>query len=214
MLTSLIFIATFLGILVITVAVVVAVVGRKRKLASRFALLLGVWLISYCGILLVVSLTSSQTTLSLNQEHCFDEMCFSVIGFDKAKTINTTSSQATAQNTFYLVQLQLRNAARRIAQKPDSPDFVVVDQQGHSYSYSQVATIALNNLSAPTGATTIFWETKLNPAEKSVRTLAFDLPSTIVNPCLVVSEGGWPTQLIIDDENSFFHQKTQICLNP
>ena len=211
MVTSLIFIATCLGVLVSIVTIVLAVVRRNWKLAAKFGLLLGP--IGYFSVLLLVSLTSSQTRLALNQERCFDEMCFSVIGVNKVKTVSNPSAQITAQGSFYLVQLQLRNAAKRLAQKPDNPGFEVVDQQGHTYSYSQIGTAVLTNVQSVTGINTTLWETKLEPAEKSVRTLVFDLPSKVANPCLVISEGSWPTPLIIGDDNSFFHKKPQICLN-
>jgi hypothetical protein len=213
MLTSLIFILACLGVLVGMVSIVTAIIWRKWKSVLKISLLLGLGLICYFAIMLIVSLTSPQNTLALNQEHCFDEICFSVVGVDKVKTITGSSSPATAQGTFYLVQLQLRNAALRVAQKPDSPAFKIVDTQGHTYNYSKIELASSTNVQTQTDTTDLFTTTKLNPGEKSVRTLVFDLPNTVTGPCLVISEGGWPTSLIIGDENSFFHKKTQVCFN-
>lgn len=202
---DLLFLASVLGIFALIIISSIALLKRNRRLARNTLLGILVWLIAYTIALLGVSLLTPQTVLALRHEHCFDEMCFSVTQVTTPKTIGNSPHQLTATGLFYVVTVQLRNAALRAPQKPDSPSFVLVDAQGHSYSPSQAAQQGIEQQPE--------WNSQLQPGEVQSREIIFDVSAVLRQPGLLIAEGGWPTPLIIGDENSPFHQKTEIRLS-
>jgi hypothetical protein len=168
----------------------------------------------YAAALLFVSLTSSQIILGPGQEHCFDEMCFSVKGVTTTPTLGTTPHQITAHGLYYVLTVQLHNAAKRVPQRPDSTMMWITDQQGHAYTDW---VNAQETPGQPVGSpitTAHIWHRRLEPGESLAHLIAFDLPVDSVQPRLVIKEGSGPTPLIIGDENSFFHAKTAFRLTP
>lgn len=206
------FILTFLGIVVGLLTIVVNFIRGNKSLAAKVGLGLVGWVGLYLVVLLIMSFTSTQITLAANQEKCFDEMCFSVTNVRATKTLDTGLGQTLAQGNFLVVQVQLRNAAKRVSQKPDSPKFQVVDAQGNIYDYSANGETALAKGQSQPEIYTLNWTEKLQPGDKSERIIIFDLPNKVQQPYLVISEGSWPTLLVIGDENSFFHSRTRIRL--
>jgi hypothetical protein len=146
--------------------------------------------------------------LEPHQERCFDEMCFSVLQAMTQSTVGNREQMQTAQGLYYVVTVQLRNASQRTAQKPDHPAFFLDDGQGGHYPPSQGAQHALGQQPV--------WDARLQPGETQARTLVFDAPKTFLQqspqPRLGITEGSWPTPLIIGDENSPWHQVTVIQL--
>lgn len=202
---DLIFLATFLMIVAGVVLLAIALTTRHSRFA-RGVLLVGVtWLLIYAVALFAVSWVTPQQTLAIGQEHCFDEMCFSVT---QARTANAMTSQDgvshVAHGTYYIVTMQLRNKARWQPQKPDSPGAYLVDQSGHTYQPARDGQQVIGQEAR--------WDERLQPDERQMRDLVFDVPSNAGQPSLVITEGGWPSPLVIGDENSPFHQKTAIRL--
>jgi len=79
---------------------------------------------------------------------------------------------------------------------------VLVDAQEHSYGPSQEAQQAAEQQPV--------WDSQLQPGETQSRVVIFQVPGVLLQPGLLITEGGWPTSLIIGDENSPFHKKTEI----
>ncbi len=119
--------AFLLTLLVIPAALVTALVMLVRQ-RWKLALLAGGFLLGWLGLyaaaLLGVSLLSRPVVLEPGQEHCFDEMCFSVL--------NATHS-TSGSPTMYRLEVQLRSAARGKTQTTDHPEMWVVDAQGKEY---------------------------------------------------------------------------------
>ncbi len=204
---TLAFLTTCLILVVSLVLVLVSLLGRRTGTAVRAVGLMLAWLALYGIILLAVSLTSRAPVLEQGQEHCFDEMCCSVQGVASTKTLGTSQ----ANGLFYVVDVTLRNAAKRAAQKPSNPELWVTDGVGHEYrqmfwgegeTAGQVANAEQ------------LWNQRLNPGETVEQRVAFDLPVGVLSPQLVIAEGaGFPTTVIIGDENSLLHGKTSFRLN-
>lgn len=211
---TLAFIVTFFWLLFAIGAISYGLLAHKSVLVRNVSLLTFIWLGLYFAALLLVSFTSSQTIIEQTQEKCFDEMCFSVKQVNKVKTLGLPPEQKTAQGIYYVVTLQLRNAALRVPQKPDNPAYNIVDRQGKSYIYSGEGQIALERQQPQQVRPIDFLSShRLNPGEVLTNDLVFDLPTAVEEPGIVITEGSWPTPLIIGDENSFFHLKTKIRLN-
>ena len=197
MLGTILFLLTVLILLGTIVVIVSTWIAWRRLPVRRILLGLPLLLTVYIAILLAASLLTPQTVLALRQERCFDEMCFSVTNVVMTKTIHTVSSQPATHGIFYLITVQLRNASLRTPQKPDNPSFTLVDGQGHEYAPSQQATL---------------WNQQVQPGAIAPRVIIFNVPDVLQQPGLLIAEGGWPTILIIGDDNSLFHKKTEVLL--
>lgn len=201
-LSDLLFLVTVFCLLIFLIILIIALLRRKKRMARNTLFGMLIWLCVYTALLIGVSVLTPQRVLALHQEHCFDEMCFSVTQVATTKIVGNAPHRLSANGIFYIVTVQLRNAALRMPQKPDNPSFVLVDVQGHSYNPSQEAQQATGQQPA--------WDSQLQPGETQSRLVIFEVPGLLQQPGLLTSEGGWPTSLIIGDENSPFHQKTVI----
>jgi hypothetical protein len=135
----------------------------------------------YLAALLLVSLTSHERRLALGEDQCFDDWCTSV----------TKIEQRRPQT---VVLLRVTNQARRVRMRPDNPHIEVRDARGESFAPAMDDGVPLDKT--------------LGPGESFTKQIVFELPPATERPVFVVTEGGWPSRLVIDDENSFFHLKT------
>jgi hypothetical protein len=201
---------SFLILVIALLAAVVSLVSGHARFALRIGQGVLAWIAVYALLLVFVSLTSPRQILDPGQEHCFDEMCFSVQGVSTTCTLGPSETQVTAQGVYYVVSLNLRNAARGTAQKPSVTNFWVAGDQGRRY---QPLTAGSDTPGQPLDVSHL-WDQKLQPGEHQVHTLAFDLPEKMSNPALFLTEGAGITALIIGDENSPLHPITGFRLNP
>jgi len=211
---TLAFIGAFFGLVGLAIAAIVALLTRHFRAAGRIGLLMLAGAGVYLAVLLLASFTSRPPLLEIGEEHCFDEMCFSVQTVTTAKTLGVEPNQVTANGVYYLVTVQLRNAALRQPQKPSQPAAWVIDEQGRRYTQAVSAEDGQGLTFGKTAAFPQLWDQRLQPGEAQVHVLAFDLPADVPHPALVITEGGGPTSLIIGDENSLFHSKTEFRLAP
>ena len=205
---TLLFLASVVGALGVLIGLLYGIFTRRRRLVRVLLISSAVWLAVYSALLVIASLLTPQQVLEAHQERCFDEMCFSVLQATTQSSVGAGEQTQTAHGLYYVVTVQLRNASQRTAQKPDHPAFFLDDGQGQTYQPSQGAQQALGQ--QPT------WDARLQPGETQSRTLVFDAPATLLQqqpqPRLGITEGSWPTPLIIGDENSPWHQVTVIQL--
>jgi len=181
---------------------------RKDNLVSLAAILI------YFGALLGVSFASYQKQVKLREEFCIWEFCFSATDVQMTKTIGSAGNQSTANGMYYIVRVNIRSDAKRVTQRlqPGAVGLQVVDDKGLKYGYSIEGQKALDE-SEKNPSLALPWFRGLGPGESSEREIVFDLPVDSNNPQLEITEGQWPTYLVIGDENSFFHKKTRIRLN-
>ena len=198
-LTVLIFLGTILF-------VPFALLKRQVRRARKVSLIALLWMAGYLIALLGASLLTPQTVLPAHQEHCFDDMCFSVVSASTRETLGNSPSQLTTRGSYYLIAVQLRNAGRGRAQKPSSPSFVLVDQQGNSYEVVSKAEEIIGQNPE--------WDQQLPEGTTATKIYVFDVPQTAKVRGLIISEGGsgFPFVLVLGDENSLFHQKTLMQL--
>lgn len=209
------FFATILGLAIGGIGLGIALFTRHPKRAAKIGRLLLGWIGLYTVALLVTSFASQPRFLGLSQDRCFDEMCYSVKAVTVTHTLGAAPDPLKAQGDYYVVTIQLRSDSRGTAQKPSQPALFVVDAQGKHYT--QIVN-AGNELAVPIGQPVTaaqLWDRKIQPGETVIRTVAFDLPSGIRQPGLVVTEGIGPlSAVIIGDEGSFSHASTEFLLNP
>jgi len=168
---------------------------RQRSTVRRTGLLFGLLAGGYMAALVLVSVTSTSSTLPLNQKKCFDEWCAAVVSVDKIAAANSSQD--------YRVTLQISNTGRGRAQRPDHPHVYVVDANNHSYDESQAAQADYESRAgsqAPIGQL-------IQAGSTFTTTRVFRLPEG-AKAYLVITEGGWPTYLTIGDEGSWLHKES------
>ena len=211
------FLATLLVLPASIIIILIALLTRHPRRAGKVGLFLLGWIGLYVAVLLVVSITSRPRYLALNQERCFDEMCYSITSVKITPTItNDWMAQFQAQGNYYVLIVRLRNAARGTAQKPSNPVLFIVDTQGVIYShFIDMSGCCWGEPTNLPGLVVPLWPEKIQPGETVSQTVAFDLPVDIRQPGLAVTEGIGPlSAVIIGDEDSFFHAKTEFLLTP
>ncbi|HZR43860.1 MAG TPA: DUF4352 domain-containing protein [Ktedonobacteraceae bacterium] len=203
---DLLFLLTVLIFLGSVFFVLYALLKHQVHLARNVSLIALLWIAGYLIAVLGVSLFTPQAVLRPHQEHCFDDMCFSVVSAVTRKTLGSPPSQFTTQGDYYLITVQLRNAGRGRAQKPSSTSFVLVDEQGNNYEVVSKAEGSIGQNPA--------WDRQLPAGTTATKVYVFDVPQTAKIRGLIVSEGGggFPLVLVLGDENSWLHQKTLMLL--
>jgi hypothetical protein len=171
----------------------------------------------YVALMLGVSLTSSEEVLAAGAEKYLCELdcrlAYSVVGVRRAKTLHG----ATAAGEFLVVTLRTRfdenTSTPRRGDAPLTPNprrVEVADERGRRFPPSELGRRAL----ASAGADGLPLETPLRPGQSYTTELVFDLPADARAPTLLVTESLLPTRLIIGHENSLFHRKTRLGLEP
>jgi hypothetical protein len=148
----------------------------------------------YFVILLTFSLTSKEKALPMKQDKCFDDWCASVIDVSKTTTDNATT---------YIVTLQISSHARGRAQEPDNPFIYVVDEQGTIYPESETVKSTYEKQYGKQRPIS----SRIDAQSSYQTNMVFLLP-TRRKGSLVITEGGFPTPLIIGDEGSLLHRKS------
>lgn len=173
----------------------------------------------YMGLMLVMSLTSSDQVLARGQEKHFCEidchLAYSIVDVRQTKTLGSPPNQISAAGLFHVIQLKTRFDENTIDPNrgngpltPNSRVVTVVDDQGREYPSSQAGERVLSQ-SEGTGTPLT---TPLRPGETYTTSLIFDLPAGVNNPTLLVNEGETITHLVIGHENSLLHKKTRFQL--
>ena len=198
---TLLFILTFLMLLSTSLMGLISLIRKRFGAFRKIGILMLAWLAVYGIVLLVFSMTSQSQVISRGQEHCFDEMCYSV---KSTSWVNTLGSEH-ASGAYLLIDVQLRNASTRTSQKPSNPQMWLVGPQGEKMG---PMLWGKGELAGKPADQDQFWKQRIEPGGLADEMVAFDLPAGMELTQLVISEGpAFPTYLIIDDENSFFHAK-------
>jgi hypothetical protein len=213
MISALLLIGMFFGLVGAMLFAVYAMLSKKWHLLRRIATFSLVALVLYFGALFGVSMASFQKEVRLREEYCIYDFCFSATDVQTSKTIGSAGQQSTAKGMYYIVRVKIRSDAKRVIQKlrPGSVSLVVVDDKGNKYTYSDEGQKALDAVEK-NQMLELPWFASLGPGESSEREIVFDLPVDSHNPQLELTEGQWPSYLVIGDQNSFFHKKTRIML--
>lgn len=173
-------------------------------------------LIGYGGLLLGFSVFSHERTLAPRQEKYFCELdCHLAYSVQKVEQVKQIG-QALANGTFYIVTIQARFdetttapwRPRDVPLTPDPLNFALVDAHGDAVPTSAVGRKAWEALH---GASPYFFR-PLRPSESEEGTFVFDAPPAMRSPRLLATIVGFPSQVLIGDENSLLHKKTYFSL--
>lgn len=132
--------------------------------------------------------------MPLKQAKCFDDWCVSVMNITK---------QNSDRTNIYAITLQVANHARVRAQRPDHPAVYIIDEEGKIYKESYPEQVVYEKQFGIQRAL----ESRIEAQTSYQTTMVFVLPKE-QKGYIVITEGGFPTPLIIGDEGSFLHKKS------
>ncbi len=201
---------------------IVVVLFTRSKFLVKWLIGFEVLLIGgYAIVLLAASFTSRQIILGLGQSKYFCEidchLAYSVVGVETDKTLGEGSSQITARGNFLVVAVKTWFDPATISPHrgngqlaPNPRSVVILDEQGTQYYRSGPGELAL----AREAGAQIPLTQALRPGESYVTKLVFDVPNSIRNPRLwLTDELSDPIPpLLIGHERSLFHGKIYFSL--
>lgn len=213
---ALLFLGTAFLLFLVGLGFVYALVRKKASFIKLSLAAVAVVVGLYLAVLLMFSFSSSEKVLARGEEKHFCEidchLAYSVTDERETKTLGEAPNQTSAAGTFRVITIRTRFDENTISPHrgnqplyPNSRVLVVVDENGKQYSPSPEAQRLLEaSHSAGTPLTT-----PLRPGETYTTTSAFDLPTDIKNPTLLIREGEWMTHFVIGHENSPLHKTTR-----
>jgi hypothetical protein len=208
----------FLGTagLTLLLAVATGVLLFKRRRWARYTLgVIVILLTAYAGLIAMFSYASYDRTVARGDEKFFCAMdchiAYSVMNVARANAIGDLK----ANGEFLLVTVRSHFDERTIAPwrgngalSPDPPTLVVVDAAGHVYPVSSDGQ-RFWDLAHPASHT---MEDPLRPGEWYETTWVFDVPPGTQSLRLFAGWHGFPSYLLIGDEDSPRHGKTYFAL--
>ncbi len=214
-LSALLFLGTAGLLLVLTVASVGLSFSRRQWLRYSLGAIL-LLLIGYGSLLLGFSVFSHERTLARGQEKYFCELdchlAYSVQQVERVKQIGDT----VASGEFYVVTIRVRFdetttapwRPRDVPLTPDPLNFMLVDAHGDAVPPSASGQKAWDALHG--GSPYLF--SPLRPGESAEAAFIFDAPPAMRSPRLLAFIAGFPSQVLIGDENSLLHKKTYFSM--
>lgn len=193
----------------------------KKKTALTKIVLTAVVLIAglYLATLLIFSFASKERVLPLGEEKHFCELdchlAYSITDVRETKNLGEATSQVIAVGMFRVITIKTRFDEMTIGRNrgdgllyPNSRVVSISDADGKQYFPAPEAQSLLARSQSAGTVMTI----PLRPGESYSTTLAFDLPTDIKSPTLLIREGETLTRFVIGHENSFLHKKTRFQL--
>lgn len=160
-------------------AVTALIRGQWTRAARHGATVLAVGAV-YATCLVLVAVTSSDRDLALGQDRCFDDWCVTL------RSVVPVAGPGDRRRLTVVVT----SHARRVAQRPDSPVAYLVTDAGRR----RVRVPGLDQ--------------RLRPGQEARLQVTVTLPGSADQPRLLITEGGFPTRLVIGDENSPWHARS------
>ena len=176
MTSLLLVVVTLFTVIGVALTSVALVRGRRRRGLARGATVLAV-VVVYGVALAAVGLTSRARHLPYGQAKCFDDWCATL------QSVVAVPGQDGRRELTVVVT----SRARRAEQRPDSPAAYLVTASGR-------ARIPLPGL-----------DQRLAPGQMVDLRFALAVPASVRDPQFLITEGGFPSRLVIGDENSPWH---------
>ncbi len=213
---ALLFAGTVFLLLIFALITVVLTLRRKRALAKATVFAIMLLVAGYSVLLLVFSFASHEKLLARGEEKHFCEidchLAYSVAETRETKTLGDATNHVTAAGVFRVITIKTRFDRNTISSArgdsllyPNSRLVTIVDDQSRQYLPSPAAQAVLEKAQQAGTVMTI----PLRPGESYTTTLAFDVPSDLGHPTLLIREGESSTHFVIGHENSPLHKKTR-----
>ena len=216
MIFELLFLTFTLATVIALVAALVLLILRRRRSAFRAIAATAVAWIAYLATVAAIAATTPQRVLAMNEDLCFDEMCFAVVDVRLARQLGPPNQSVKADGVFSIVSVRVSSHSRGRTQSEgglraklwDGAHYCDVSAAG------QKAYLATHAGSAPLTA-------RLSPGKTVLSVQVFDMPFTqardgswqVSSLQLVLDHGFTPGYFVIG-ESPWFHKPTVIKLIP
>jgi hypothetical protein len=208
----LLMLVTFLGAFVALIALGAAAISRRTRFIKFIVAGAIVWIAAYTGILLAVSLTSSEKTLAMGEAKAFCGFYFDchlhVAVKEAAKTEKIGGTAADGE--FLVVKLRFFNDARRAKLSFHNVRAVFIGPDGTEYERNKFAESELGDA----GKRPFY--IPIPPEGEFERVVVFDVPKGLGSGKLSVAEGVLVDRILerilIGDEDSIFHAETFLAV--
>jgi Zn-dependent protease with chaperone function len=176
-LAELLLIGSTVAAVVLLAAALGSLLLHRAKRAAAFGAGLVALVVAYTAALLGVSLASTSRTLGIGQWKCFGEWCVTV-----------TASRAGPTEDTRVLELDVRNRGHRV-ERPSAP-------RAYLIVHGRTTPIAVPELGAAMAG-----------GGWGKLTVTVRLPASYGRARLLVTEGAFPSQFCLDDENSPLHAR-------
>jgi Domain of unknown function (DUF4352) len=120
----------------------------------------------------------------------YDDFAFTVLHVEQAKSVGPRERKVRAYGTFWIVDLEVENRARRVGYRMDSHVPVLVDGEGRRIPVSTRGQAAVDSEREPAGGDGAMVPSDIGPGERVVTTIVFDVPEGAPDPRLKLVFGG------------------------
>jgi hypothetical protein len=200
-LNELLFVFLFLGTLIELVLALIAAANWRTTVAKRRGLALGMGWGVYLAFVFGVAAATPQRIIAMNQDRCFDEMCFTVVHVEVVSQLGAENNPEKATGKFYVVTVQVTSRSRGRNQSEKGLRALLWDS-GHYFSPSDRGQRAWDAFHGTAASLTA----RLSPGESVVSVQVFDVPRDLTAPGLVLTPGS--RQGSSSSTNAPFHKPT------
>jgi len=128
--------------------------------------------------------------VNVGEEILYDDFGFTVESVQQTKVVGPKERLVHAYGTFWLVDLDVRNHARRVSYRMDSHAPRLVDERGREIPVSGRGQAALDAHRNPKLGNDAVKPSSLGPGDRLVTTLVFDVPDDTGDVRLKLVFGG------------------------
>jgi len=201
---DLVFILSFLGMVVAVSRIVWRLARGRLTDAKRSAARLAGFLALYFAVLLAVSMTTPGKRVPVGESQCFDEWCIAVVGVEKPASIGGVRPNGV----FWIVNARVSNRGRGRGQRETGAFAYLLDRDGHRFDPSPEGQAALARQGTGGSRLTAF----VDPGGSFSSRIVFDVPPSARDLAFVKSTGWFPVAFIIGDPGSLLHRRTVVDL--
>jgi hypothetical protein len=196
--STILFLLTFLALIVLLGRALVRAV--RRKPVTPTLRLTGIVIAAYALLWGVFSMISSDRTVPLGSDVCFDDWCASVTGAENPALLGDGSGGVRPNGQFVVLHVRMSNHARGIAQKPSEPRIHIIDSQGRSWSASEAGQHLLELTRGLQSAL----DARLELHQSIETQIAFDIPAGATGLKALIEEGPPITLLLLPEDREVF----------
>jgi hypothetical protein len=192
--TTLVFFATVLAILILVIKILLKVIGHKNA-ASSFRLLTIV-VLTYTLLWIIFYFKSNDIAIPFGTNVCFDDWCATTTQAERPKNLG----ERYPHGQFIVLHIVMSNHARGISQKPSEPGVHIIDGKGHWWAYSKEGQQALEKVAGKQ----ISLDARLELHQSLETKIVFDVPKNAKNLKALIEEGPFITRFLLKEDNQVF----------
>jgi hypothetical protein len=196
--TTLLFLLTFISLLVLFIILIIKVLRRKPH--KRTLKTMAFIICAYAALWFVTYLKSSYTIIPLGTDICFDDWCVTVTSVEKGQDLPEQLLHVSPDSVYIVLHVTMSNHARGITQKPSEPRIHLVDEQRHYWGPSLKGTEAFEKIIGKQ----VSIAQKLELHESLQTQVVFAIPANARSVKILIEEGPFITKLLLPEDQQVF----------